>query len=791
MEAHQNYCWLIGVGGRFAPFLIMSLMWLSLRVMAEPVPLTIEAGIETTRAMTDRNGRAVFVSPDERRYAVLLVRGDASKNGVWVELRVGELASLDGADPRVVARLFTSGLGRKYEQPLGAYKLTWPMTNPPVWIDDHRVALYWTDGSGTHQLFGIDVETGSIEPLTEQPTDVSAVAFGPKGQFLMTSVVPCEPSHTQARRAEGQVVEAKDAFELLFGCGARDRNNYTWFVSAEGAQARRISFEYGDPVSYFPPRLATPVFSGDGNFALVSNTVTTIDVPEDWDRYTQPHFRNILAERKSSRTGGYARQIQQLFVVDIQAAQARPLWNVPTNAWRRVHAAWSPDDASVLIGPSFVPAAQADETALAGDAVVEVDIRTGAWRVLPLPSDVGSDIREVRWKGKNRAEIVTPGMHLAFLRDRNGWKLVSTRVPSDDGRRGGRRVEVELRQDLNTPPVLYAMDTHTHRERKLLDLNPGLTSKYALGHVEWVDLEMSGGGRWEGRLYYPINYEPGRRYPLVIHTHTYAGKHEYSLYSKGGAQPALGPGGSVYIAQALAGQGFFVLHGHFIDRQPTASLLIHTQRQLAALEYVVELLVAESKVDRARVGIMGHSASGWLASYALTHSKFPYAAAITDDHKDGSYLQASLLAWNAGIGSEMIGAEPFGAGLCQWLMHSPALNAEHVRTPLLMSITSGGTEIGAWDMFSRLRYLRKPVELYLIPDVEIGTHGLQNPKQIRALQQRALDWWRFWLKDELDMDSAKSDQYANWLRLRTMRDQTPERSHEPVVARDGSPCAQP
>ena len=69
---------------------------------------------------------------------------------------------------------------------------------------------------------------------------------------------------------------------------------------------------------------------------------------------------------------------------------------------------------------------------------------------------------------------------------------------------------------------------------------------------------------------------------------------------------------------------------------------------------------------------------------------------------------------------------------------------------------------------ARNRSLRKPVEYYFIPDVDHGSHGLQNPRQLRALQGRALDWWRFWLKDERDPDPAKRAQYEAWDALREM-----------------------
>jgi dipeptidyl aminopeptidase/acylaminoacyl peptidase len=287
--------------------------------------------------------------------------------------------------------------------------------------------------------------------------------------------------------------------------------------------------------------------------------------------------------------------------------------------------------------------------------------------------------------------------------------------------------------------------------------------------VEWLERALPHGHRWEGRLYYPAEYAPGRRYPLVIQTHSFAPREEFSLYGRGAWSPATGPGISVYVAQLLAGRGMFVLHGRVSNVPGEATYLRRTQIGIEGTEALVEQLVREGKVDRERVGIMGYSATGWDVAYALTHSSFPYAAAITDDNKDGGYLQAAMSNWVFGLGEEMMGAPPFGEGLSAWLEHSPAFNAHRVTTPLLLTVSSSGAKLAAWETFSRLRYLRKPVEYFLIPDQERGSHGLQNPRQVLALQERALDWWCFWLKQEEDPQPAKAAQYTSWRLLRALQ----------------------
>jgi len=121
------------------------------------------------------------------------------------------------------------------------------------------------------------------------------------------------------------------------------------------------------------------------------------------------------------------------------------------------------------------------------------------------------------------------------------------------------------------------------------------------------------------------------------------------------------------------------------------------------------------------------------------------------------------------------GADPFGRGMKDWLENAPSFNIEHVNSPLMMIASSSiaGTAlpvVQGWEIFSRLRFLGKPVEYFVAPRIDRGSHNLQNPGQLMVLQQRALDWWLFWLKDEINMSYEKRAQYQEWTRLRTLRD---------------------
>jgi hypothetical protein len=265
----------------------------------------------------------------------------------------------------------------------------------------------------------------------------------------------------------------------------------------------------------------------------------------------------------------------------------------------------------------------------------------------------------------------------------------------------------------------------------------------------------------------------------VIQTHGHADASVFSLYGNGPADLALGLGPSftVFAAQPLANRDIAVLHME--DKDPTGipSTPREPEMYMAAYEAAVEHFVAAGLVDRSKVGLVGYSRTGWHIEYALTHSKFPYAAAISTDNFDGSYLQ-SLVFWTDEFTTDN-GGRPFGEGLKAWLEHSPGFNADKVHTPLRLQIESAGLEtvIAKWEMFSRLRQLKKPVELFVAPDIEHGSHGLQNPSQCLAVQEGAVDWFDFWLNGHEDPNAAKAEQYARWRHLSELnRAQPPARA---------------
>jgi hypothetical protein len=741
--------------------------------------------IETARFKINERKESVFVSPDGTGYVSMLIRGDVASDGVWGEIVYGRLNSLEGAKPQTVARLFTKGLGSSegFGSAWGSGGLLVQGMNCPVWIDNKRVAILWESPGHGVQILSVNVITHEITQLTHETGEIVAFLAGPNGSFVYDVSVKYPREASNQLLDNGFSVSSTDAMALLGGIvdGASEFDfgmdkRVVFAVHGTDISSRPVAADsiYGDfSFLQLKGQPGEHLFSPDGKKVILDAGVA--EVPQEWSVY-QGFVAESLRAHARNPHGIRAQWVNQLVLVDVATGQARPLWHAPGptfNPMSRI--AWSRDGAEILIAPTLLPPDSSDEAGLSGRAAAVVDAATGKYVKMPIERGEAEHIVSAAWLSSKVIEIrLLGGESIRYERKDNLWQKIAS-----DKRQNARasaperpnRVRIELRQGLNDPPVLYAVDLRTGENRVVLDPNPGLHAHFALGNVDFIEWTNTDGRKWGGRLYYPADYERGRRYPLVIQTHGYADKSEYSLTGQGGIDgAALGPVWSAFLAQPLASIGVAVLQigGAEGGPKPFEELTDIQRMKLvgAAMQTAAEHLVSVGLVDGTRVGLMGHSALGTIIEHALVDSEFPYAAAIAGDYGDNNYMQESLYGWDHDLGQSF----PFGNGLKTWLDESPAFNVERIRTPLqllLYSSSEGKTSfLWHWEMFSRLRFLHKPVEYYVMPDIKHGSHENQNPRQQLALQGRAMDWWRFWLLGEEDADAGKLEQYASWHVLR-------------------------
>jgi len=750
-----------------------------------PVGLAMNSAdaVATTRFMPAGPGsdQPISLSPDGRRYVVRLVRGDVERNGIWVDVLAGSLDSLDAAAPTLVAHLFSTGRGMA--DSYGGPSADGFATNSPIrWIGDHTVAFLFSDRHEVRQVVTVDVTTRQTVFQTKHRNQTHAFEIARNGTLVYLAN-PERPFLKPSMPSDGMVVpERIDALSIAQGFfdGSTAASRFAdavWFVKQPGQEKRRITIPGPSDGGFSTLQHVT--LSPDGRHAILSAPAS--DVPANWEQYAgqtmefpAPALTEDFRYAHADRQGIEARKIMQLYLLDVGRAVATPLWNAPAPLPSWI-SGWSPDGNRVILTPIPIPIAEQHDTSTELQTVL-FDISNGRHWIVPGESTVyptgNSAIRKITWNGNRAFEVEQQTSHethracYAFVADRWRPEANCETLPAAMP----RKINVEVREDLNAPPRLFAVNADDHSERLLLDPNPGLTSQFKLGRVEYLQGSLTTGERWSALLTLPANYQEGKKYPLVMEYMSTGGPtlaaDKFTLY---GWPPdgRLGPSLiAPYTGQILAGRGIAVLtiavNVKAIGPEDGPGEAETKQR---AFEELASKLVAENIVDERRIGICGFSRPGYIAYHAISHSQLPFAAAVVADNVDYSYVQ-TVLGNNYADAEGVIGAPAHGDGLKTWLSRATGFNADSIHTPLLLIGQSGGARVNIllqWEILSQLRWMKRPVEMYLMPEIDTHpSHNMQNPRQIIAVQERTVDWFDFWLNGHEMSDAAKSEQYARW-----------------------------
>lgn len=310
-------------------------------------------------------------------------------------------------------------------------------------------------------------------------------------------------------------------------------------------------------------------------------------------------------------------------------------------------------------------------------------------------------------------------------------------------------------------PTLALINTATGALRRLssVDVNPELKG-IRLGKVEPRRWKNKYGAETNGYLVYPVSFQPGKSYPLIVMNYAFDGEfvtHAGSIYTS-------------WPAQVYANDGYAVLLINTPQWKPWVGNDFQRGgmefgfNPLASLEAIVQQLSAEGLVDPHRVGFTGHSWGGFWVEFALTHSKLLRVAEMVNGGtvtEPGSY-------WFSGFEpgwdweDHIMGGPPWGNSLKNYESFSPTLLGDRVTAPMLIQ-ASGQEAQYELQMYTALRRNGRPVELVIYHG---DGHTFTSPEHRFHSMDLNRDWFEFWLSDREDPDPAKAEQYARWKEMR-------------------------
>jgi dipeptidyl aminopeptidase/acylaminoacyl peptidase len=258
-----------------------------------------------------------------------------------------------------------------------------------------------------------------------------------------------------------------------------------------------------------------------------------------------------------------------------------------------------------------------------------------------------------------------------------------------------------------------------------------------------------------------VNYEPGRKYPLVVTTYR---TREFPRGASGDENPI-----QVYAAHGFAVLSFDMgLRDYDNNPGDFQRFLSWYESMDASIQMAIQKASEMGFVDTTRVGLTGYSRGTEIVAYEITHTKLfrAVSGAAGDDSPYFYYMAPKRVQDN--FAKDGTGGWPKGKSKANWEQLAPDLNAESIEVPVLNN-DPDSEFLADLSLYTSLRDLGKPMELFIYPD---ELHHVNQPKHRYQIYERNLDWFRFWLKSEESPDPAKSEQYQRWHQLRQLQDKT-------------------
>ncbi|UIJ44796.1 Atxe2 family lasso peptide isopeptidase [Sphingomonas cannabina] len=336
---------------------------------------------------------------------------------------------------------------------------------------------------------------------------------------------------------------------------------------------------------------------------------------------------------------------------------------------------------------------------------------------------------------------------------------------TDDVLERCRRADARLlciRETATRPSHIVAVDLGSGAVDTLFDPNPSFAHR-AGATVERITWRNALGLEAYGDLVLPAGYRAGTRLPTIVTLYRSRG------FLRGGT-------GNEYPIFLFAQHGYAVLS---IEGPPMAASRVpgletydaiyaanvrdwaERRNVQSAIAAGVELLVARGIADPARLGITGLSDGASAVRFALINSELFAAASLSSCCVDESSAVLVGPAW--GRYSRSVGYPlAFPVDRAFWRPGSLVLNADRIRTPLLMQLADSEA-LYALPSITALRQHRRPAELRIFPG---EFHIKWQPRHRAAIFGTNLDWFDFWLTGRVDPAPAKAGQYRRWEQLR-------------------------
>lgn len=287
--------------------------------------------------------------------------------------------------------------------------------------------------------------------------------------------------------------------------------------------------------------------------------------------------------------------------------------------------------------------------------------------------------------------------------------------------------------DGNRPDEYFAATMDLKNQKQITDLNPWVKDK-KFTKSELVRYLDADGKELYGILYYPVDYDPNKKYPLVCEI--------YERFFDNGYR---------YSMNIVANQGYFGF-------RPSVNLE-EGRPGVAWIKGVtagINKLIERELVDPDKIGVHGTSYGGYAASLLIAQTD-RFAAVINISGKTNmiSFLGDSPRIGTRNYAAAEVGQDRIGESLWEaplkYIEHSAIMYADRMDTPHLLLTGEGDWNVPAAntrELYYALRRLEKKVVWVNYKMAGHGAGWAGTEETYLDQWDRMLNWYEEHFKDQ-------------------------------------------
>jgi dipeptidyl aminopeptidase/acylaminoacyl peptidase len=596
-----------------------------------------------------------------------------------------------------------------------------------AWAPDSKALAFFSDCAKQGEQTDLYIAPLNGKParrLTELKGAVEAPAFSPDGTRVAFLYVE------GATRAAGALAAMKPPSGV---------------IGEDGVEIQRVAVAAVDTPKPAPPQQVTPA---------------NLHVYEfDWSPDSKS-LAYIAADPPGENNWWVAKLYTQLIRSDPNGVLAPADVSGPLHGLQIAVPRWSPDGKSI----AFIGGLMSDQGSTGGDVWI---VSSAGGQPVDLTANRPTSPAWIEWDGNDHiyvSEIAGGNCQLVRFRLQGdpASQTVSTSfgapVFSIPGSVGDGRFDLSLSSTADKSLFVFRASTFDHpveiyaaKSGMVMNsgaINSGLEGVMQLSHVNdgvepaWgksVSLTWTSGKfHVQGWLMFPKDYDPAKKYPLIVEVHGGPAAAELAHWGAGGGLS--GP--------AFSALGYFVLQPNPRGSYGQGEEFTQANRKdfgygdLQDILAGLDAVEAKYPVDPSRIGLTGWSYGGFMTMFAVTQTprfKAAVAGAGISDWKS-YYGENSIDQWMIPYFGASVYDDP-----AVYAKSSAIDYIKQANTPTLVVVGDRDGECPApqsYEFWHALRNQKVPTQLVVYPN---EGHGFVDPAHRRDVMDRAVEWFAHYM----------------------------------------------